>query len=227
MCNDIFFMYQPKYHNEKLFGYEALLREVSNGDVIFPDYLIKENSGNNDFDYFIINSVIDSLSKLTLIDIGSKSISINVSAKFMSTDIELNKINLCIVDEFNLKIEFEILENGNITDYNICNKNIELLNSIGISVSVDDFGSDYASIRRLINLRNINFIKLDKKLIDDIKDCPSLLPSMKILFEFINSFNFKILAEGVENKEIFEMLRSVGIEYFQGFYFSKPQLLDS
>ncbi|WP_181317567.1 EAL domain-containing protein, partial [Photobacterium kishitanii] len=141
--------------------------------------------------------------------------------------IELNKINLCIVDEFNLKIEFEILENGNITDYNICNKNIELLNSIGISVSVDDFGSDYASIRRLINLRNINFIKLDKKLIDDIKDCPSLLPSMKILFEFINSFNFKILAEGVENKEIFEMLRSVGIEYFQGFYFSKPQLLDS
>ncbi len=49
--------------------------------------------------------------------------------------------------KFNLKIEFEILKTVNITDYNICNKNIELLNSIGISVGVDDFGSDYASIR--------------------------------------------------------------------------------
>lgn len=200
MYNDIFFMYQPKYHNKTLFGYEALLRKNSNGNVVFPACLVKENSGNNKFDYFIINSVIDSLSKLSLVDLKHKPISINVSAKFMSTAIILNKINLFIVDEFNLEIEFEILETDNITDYNVCNKNIEILNSIGISVSVDDFGSDYASIRRLINLRNINFIKLDKKLIDDIKYCPSLLPSMKILFEFINSFNFKILAEGIENK---------------------------
>ncbi|MEC6909239.1 EAL domain-containing protein [Photobacterium piscicola] len=225
MHDNVFFMYQPKYYNDLLFGYEALLRSDINGGLVFPDYFIDD--GNNNFDYFVINSVLDSLSKISDEDVIDKIVSINVSAKFMSEQISLNKIKIDIIEELNLNIELEILESDKIINFDICNNNITLLNSIGISVSIDDFGSDYSSIRRLINLQNISFIKIDKELIDDIEKHPSLLQSVRILFEFIWSLNFKIIAEGIEKETTLALLKSIGVEYFQGFYFSKPLRLEN
>ncbi|MEC6798066.1 EAL domain-containing protein [Photobacterium sp. S4TG1] len=225
MHDNVFFMYQPKYYNDLLFGYEALLRSNINGGLVFPDSLIYD--GNNNFDYFVINSVLDSLSKISDEDVIDKIVSINVSAKFMSDQILLSKINIDIIEKLNLNIELEILESDKIINFDICNNNITLLNSIGISVSIDDFGSDYSSIRRLINLQNISFIKIDKEFIDDIEKHPSLLQSVRILFEFIWSLNFKILAEGVEKETTLALLKSLGVEYFQGFYFSKPLRLEN
>lgn len=225
MHDNVFFMYQPKYYNDLLFGYEALLRSNINGGLVFPDSLIYD--GNNNFDYFVINSVLDSLSKISDEDVIDKIVSINVSAKFMSEQISLNKISIGIIEKLNLKIELEILESDKIINFDICNDNITLLNSIGISVSIDDFGSDYSSIRRLINLQNISFIKIDKEFIDDIEKHPSLLQSVRILFEFIWSLNFKIIAEGVEKETTLALLKSIGVEYFQGFYFSKPLRLEN
>ena len=227
MYENIFFMYQPKYHNNFLFGYEALLRCDINGGLVCPDSLVNNNSSsNNKFDYFIINSVIDSLSKIAKADVIDKVISINVSAKFMSAPILLSAIDIETIKTLNLHLELEILESDKIINFNRCNENIILLNSIGISVSVDDFGSDYSSIRRLINLNNINFIKLDRVFVNDIEEHPLLIKSMKILFEFIWSLNFKIIAEGIEKETTLTLLKSIGVEYFQGFYFSKPLRLE-
>ncbi|WP_181315040.1 EAL domain-containing protein [Photobacterium phosphoreum] len=220
-------MYQPKYHNDLLFGYEALLRSDNNGGLVCPHLILDKNSGDNKFDYFIINSVIDSLSKISDKEVIDKVISINVSARFMSTIIILSNINIDTISELNLHIEFEILEGDKIINFNICNENINLLKRIGISVSVDDFGSDYSSIRRLINLKNVNFIKLDRILVRDIENHPELIKSIQILFEFIWSMNFNIIAEGVEKEATLTLLKSIGIEYFQGFYFSKPLRLEN
>lgn len=227
MHNDIFFMYQPKYHNDILFGYEALLRSEINGGLSCPYFLVDKNVNNIKFDCFVINSVIDSLSKISDKEVINNIISINVSGEFMSTPILLSDINIEAIKELNLHLELEILESDKIINFEQCNKNVNLLNSIGISVSVDDFGSDYSSVRRLINLRNINFIKLDKILVNDIENNPSLIQSIKILCEFIWSLNFKIIAEGIEKETTLVLLKSIGIEYFQGFYFSKPLRLES
>lgn len=145
----------------------------------------------------------------------------------MSVPIDLDKIDIPSIEKNNVKIEFEILESSKIIDIDICNENILVLKSIGITVSIDDFGSDYSTIRRLISVKNIKYVKLDQRLIADIEHDPSIIPSIGILFDFIHSLDFKIIAEGVENKKTLETLKSIGIEYFQGFYFSKPLFMDS
>ncbi|PSW62767.1 hypothetical protein C0W54_04445 [Photobacterium kishitanii] len=224
---DVFFMYQPKYHDNNIFGYEALLRANVDNEMKFPIKLLEKFGDDLLFDFFIINSVITDIVNSRKTDFKEKPVSINISAKFISVPIDLDKIDISAIENHNLKIELEILESSKIIDIDICNENILLLKSIGITVSIDDFGSDYSTIRRLISVKNINYVKLDQRLIADIEHDPSIVPSIGILFDFIHSLDFKIIAEGVENKNILETLRSIGIEYFQGFYFSKPLLMDS
>ncbi|PSV25355.1 EAL domain-containing protein [Photobacterium kishitanii] len=225
LLNNMFFMYQPKFRNDEIFGYEALLRTHENNNSVLPISLLNENKGNVSFDYFIINSVIDDLVKLPTSKINNLLISINVSASLFSMPIDFSLINFELINKFELKLDFEILESDSIVDYAICNKNIKYLNSVGITVSMDDFGKGYSSIRRLINIKNISFIKIDKILIDDLIKDQSIVYKLRLLFDFINKLNVKIIAEGVEDKKTLKTLQGLGVKYFQGFYFSKPHVI--
>ncbi|WP_318492138.1 EAL domain-containing protein [Photobacterium leiognathi] len=223
--DNLFFLYQPKFYNDKIFGYEALLRANENNTPVLPIKLLIENKGNTLFDYFIINSVINDLVKLPTSKINNLLISINVSASLFSTPIDFSLINFELINKFNLKLDFEILESDSILDYEICNNNIKQLKKVGISVSIDDFGKGDSSIRRLININNINFIKVDKVLIDDLIKNQSIVAKLRLLFNFINQLNVKIIVEGIEDKKTLNALQGLGIQYFQGFYLSKPHVI--
>ncbi|TGA70293.1 EAL domain-containing protein [Aliivibrio fischeri] len=226
MYSKIFFMYQPKFHYNDVCGYEALLRAVlDDGRIAFPELLIEKHRTEISFDYFIIDKVISELSRPSYSEIRKYPISINVSSQFMSTEIDIEEFNLETVDEFNLQLEFEILESDKISDFEVCNKNISLLFSLGILVSLDDFGSEYCSIERLSRLQQIKFVKLDKSLIDNIENSPFQLIVLKAICKLIKEFNFDILVEGVENQETYHLLIQLDIAYFQGFYFGKPMLI--
>lgn len=66
---DVFFMYQPKYHDNNIFGYEALLRANVDNEMKFPIKLLEKCGDDLLFDYFIINSVITDIvnSKKTIL----------------------------------------------------------------------------------------------------------------------------------------------------------------
>ena len=93
-------------------------------------------------------------------------------------------------------------------------------------IAIDDFGSGYASYVYLIKL-DIDILKLDGSLIQELIDNPE---RTKIMLESINDladdYHYTVIAEYVSNKEIYEMVKELKIEYVQGYYLGEPKRID-
>ena len=91
----------------------------------------------------------------------------------------------------------------------------------GFKIEMDDFGSGYSSLNMLTSLP-IDALKLDMKFIRNIcenkKDCGLV----EIMIKIADLLEVPIIAEGVETKEQMELLKSIGCEVIQGYFFSKP-----
>ena len=101
------------------------------------------------------------------------------------------------------------------------------LRKFGCSFSMDDFGTGYSNLSRIARA-DFEMIKIDKSLLwpcfkdnetDGTKNAKILLENM---IQMLLKIGRKIVVEGIETKEQFDYLESLGITYAQGFYFSKP-----
>jgi len=95
------------------------------------------------------------------------------------------------------------------------------LRNRGFKIEMDDFGSGYSSLNMLTSLP-IDALKLDMKFIRNIcnnkKDCGLV----EIMIKIADLLEVPIIAEGVETREQMELLKGIGCEIIQGYYFSKP-----
>jgi len=99
-------------------------------------------------------------------------------------------------------------------------KSIKGLNK-HIKISIDDFGTGYSSLAYLKHLP-VDILKIDISFIRGIATDRQDFSIVKFIIGLSKDFGFKTLAEGVETKEQIDMLSSMGVDYFQGFYFAKP-----
>ena len=95
------------------------------------------------------------------------------------------------------------------------------LAKLGISFSLDDFGTGYSSLS-YIGALPISELKIDRSFIVKLTTSEAYLMIIKNIVEIAKGLNFKIVAEGVETKKQLEILKKLGCDYIQGFYFSKP-----
>ena len=93
------------------------------------------------------------------------------------------------------------------------------MRQLGLSVSIDDFGSGYSSLNILASVP-ANVIKLDRVFLYENKQQNREL--IKHLVKMLKNLNFSIVAEGVETAEQMEFLRNVGCDIAQGYFLSKP-----
>ncbi|MNI63656.1 Phytochrome-like protein cph2 [compost metagenome] len=117
-------------------------------------------------------------------------------------------------------IEIEITE-GMLIDLH--NNKIEILNEIikrGIKIAVDDFGKGYSSLTYLTALP-INTLKIDKSFIDNIH-INKYKAVVKCIIDLCKSLEYRIVAEGVEEKKQLDILNELGCNVIQGYYYSKP-----
>ena len=98
-----------------------------------------------------------------------------------------------------------------------------MIKSFGCSVAIDDFGSGYSNFAHLLKL-NPEYIKIDGSLIKNINTDKNSLIIVRTINSFAHDLGIKTVAEYVHSREVFEVLKSIGIDEFQGFYFGKPQL---
>ena len=94
------------------------------------------------------------------------------------------------------------------------------MSSQGFSFSLDDYGTGYSNIRRVVTLP-LDLVKLDKCLVDDM-DNESMWIVIRNTVDMLKRMNKKILVEGVETERALERFRELGCDFIQGFYFSKP-----
>ena len=126
------------------------------------------------------------------------------------TSVELKNIVLEITEErkiHNIERVIDVLTE-------LKGKNIGIL-------ALDDFGSGYSSFTNLLRLP-IDIVKIDKFIIDNLRYDKYSNATLEMI-SLTKNLNLKVVAEGVETKEQFELLKSIGCDYFQGFYFAKPQ----
>lgn len=98
---------------------------------------------------------------------------------------------------------------------------LDKISNMGFLISVDDFGTGYASLNYIRNLQ-LNALKIAKPLIDEISTDPKTKDIVVALIELAHDLNLKIIAEGVATEEQLDVLTSLGCDSVQGYHFSRP-----
>jgi diguanylate cyclase (GGDEF)-like protein len=226
--------YQPQVDmNANVTGVEALIRlKKDNGELIPPMRFIPlcEESG-------LIIPLGDWVLKEAMSQVkywqndAKKSawrVSINVSAKqferedfveIVRNTLELTQINPSL-------IRLELTESLLIRDSDKALAKIHELKTLGISLSVDDFGTGYSSLQYLKHL-DVDELKIDQSFIRDFIFNRSDALIVETIISIGKNFNMEVIAEGVETKEQFEMLKEMGCLYFQGYFFGKPAAFEA
>lgn len=121
------------------------------------------------------------------------------------------------------RLIFEMTEHKPVVDPSKLRRWISAAGNRGVTVALDDFGSAYAGINTLLQLRP-EMVKLDVGLVREIDRDRPRQAIVKGIVDACNAFGAMVVAECVETEAEFRMLVEVGIHLMQGYYFARPGL---
>jgi len=211
--------------------YELLIRMIDKqGDIIPPGAFLPAAERYNlivNLDRWVITNAFKLLLEHPQFLKQINFISINISGPSL---VDPEFINF-VYDKFietslpPEKICFEITETAAIFNLNTATLFISKMKKIGCQFALDDFGSGLSSFAYLKNLK-VDYLKIDGMFVKDIVEDKIDHAMVKSINEIGHVMGMKTIAEFVENDEIKEMLREIGVNYAQGYGVGKPQLFD-
>lgn len=223
---EMFYQAQHFTHNNEIFGYEALLRWNSNSlGKVYPNEFIKIAETRNKMHTigdWVLKQVFYDLKQINN-DNPNIVISLNISSIQLQNIDFAKKVKSYIKElEINPKnIIFEITETTIITNIKIVEKLILSLTAIGIRFALDDFGTGYSSLNLLRDL-DVFAIKIDKTFINGIEKVYADRIIVQNIINFSKQLGIVCIAEGVETEAQLNLLKNLGCDLAQGYYFSKP-----
>jgi diguanylate cyclase (GGDEF)-like protein/PAS domain S-box-containing protein len=102
---------------------------------------------------------------------------------------------------------------------------IDELDDIGVTIALDDFGTGHASVSGLLEIRP-SILKIDRSFIQPIVEDDSKHPLVSSIVGIGKSLGMRIVAEGVETAEHARVVRELGCDYLQGYFFGRPMSAD-
>ena len=222
-------MLQPKFEleNETIIGAEALVRWVNKeGERIQPGLFVpifEKNGSIYELDKFMWESVCRQIRKW--LDEGKKvlPVSVNVSRIDLYDPKLVNVLNK-IVERYNVPkelFELEITESAYTGDPQMIISVVENLQKAGFRILMDDFGSGYSSLNMLKDIY-IDVLKIDMGFLQRTDRTGRGTNILAAVVQMADSLKLPTIAEGVETKEQVDLLKSIGCNWAQGFYFSQP-----
>ena len=222
-------VYQPQVDavTEEIIGFEALSRFNSGRlGVVTPDIFIPilEESGLIiKYGDILIEEAVKKLKEFEKISHKKYKMAVNISS------IQLNQPNFIdflkeILNKHNLRsncLELEITESLLIKNRIETNKILREIRSMGISISLDDFGTGYSSLSYLMDLQ-LDQLKIDKSFINQLENDSTKENLLESIIKMAHVLSFEVVAEGVENKNQLEIIRSKNCNYIQGYYYYRP-----
>ena len=223
MNDKILLYYQPILNNitQEVERFEALVRlEDSEGVVYGPfDFLsVSKDMGVYDI---ITKTVVEKA--LEVIREYNYYISVNIcyddvenvgTREFILNELERNK-------DISKYLSFELTEVDQIIDYDLVEEFISELKKYGCEFYIDDFGAGYSNYLKVVKL-NVDYLKIDGNIIKEISENYGSVPLVKSIVTFSKDVGIKTVAEYVCNKQIYEIVRDLGVDYSQGYYIGKP-----
>ncbi|MEH2376118.1 EAL domain-containing response regulator [Nostoc sp.] len=150
-------------------------------------------------------------------------VAVNLSVmEFNQPDLIQKIVNLIAINDLEPHyLEIELTESMIMQDVNGAIATMKKLQSLGVKIAIDDFGTRYNSLINLITLP-INTLKIDRSFIHNIANDPQKSAITQALIQMAHNLNLNVVAEGVETEAELAFLRQHNCNYMQGFLFSRP-----
>ncbi len=213
-----------KIHNilDNSYKIETLMRIIDeNGQIISPTTFLEQSKiaglytkltlqmMEAVFEYFQHNTLDFSIN-ITFEDMLNHDVS-----SFFFNSIDAHKMYGRVIIEL---VESEQIDSSN---SEIC-QFIQKAKELGCRISIDDFGSGYSNFNYLVNMK-ANFLKIDGSLIQNIDTDENAYLTVKSIVSLAKELNIKVVAEFIHSENIFDIVRSLDIELFQGNYLHEAE----
>ena len=119
------------------------------------------------------------------------------------------------------RLEFEITESVIMADPAHALEILTRISRMGVALSIDDFGTGYSSLAYLKKLP-VNAVKVDKSFVLHMTEDQNDAQIVRSTIELAHNLGLKVIAEGVENREVWDQLLALGCDEAQGYYMSRP-----
>ena len=224
--------YQPIYsvNDKRIISAEALVRLKKNPTLGFisPEVFIpiaEEIGIVKEIDDFVFDEVCGFFLRGNLREYGIQYIEVNLSGNEIMDAGTAQRLRRHMAEHkiSPSNISFEITETAYINDDGTALQNMFALQEIGSTFALDDFGSGYSNLNEILKMK-FHIIKLDKEFVWNCLDPerPENIKMLDFCVSFMKGYGMQVLAEGVEDENQAKILEEHGVEYLQGYYFSKP-----
>ena len=226
--------YQPIYSVQKqeFHSAEALVRLKDKETIGFvsPDEFIPIAEKENlilQLEKIILRKICSFVKRERIYELGLEYIEINLSGnQCMQADLyeQLREV----IEEYGISpkfLNFEVTETSSIDNSERLSENMERLRNYGSTFSLDDYGSGCSNLNYLVDYP-FEIVKLDKGIVwtyfDEQKQNEKSKSVLPLSINMLREMNVGIVAEGVESENQKDELIRMGVQYLQGYYFSRP-----
>lgn len=225
--------YQPKIcvKTSKIVGVEALVRWTNDklGFVSPAEFIpyAEETGLIIPLSEIIFELACEGNMKLLNAGYTNIPIAINVSSIHFRQQNFLESIQMILEKNNTSAFKFEI----EVTERTVMNSASETVSKLvklkqqGFKLSIDDFGTGYSSLSYLVKFP-LDVLKIDRSFIQQICILDDKQAIVDAIIQMAHRLNMKVVAEGVENKQQVKLLKEMGCDYIQGYYYSKPIPMD-
>lgn len=226
--NEIMLHYQPQYSVKgELKAFEALFRwnneKYTHMPVIEVIKIIEESSLIDIIGDCIIREACQFAKRINENRADKILVFVNLSAMQIMNPGFIKRIDMILKEVGVLPacIGIEITESILLEDVELSIEKIQKLRDRGISIALDDFGAGCSSFNYLVQLP-LSQVKIDQSFVRQIGESEQYNKLVKLMIDGAHSLELPVVAEGVETREEFELLKQMNIDYLQGYLFSKP-----
>ena len=223
MVSDLNNLKKPLHH------FEILLRMRENGKIIRPGTFLPaaERHGMiHEVDSWVIMNVLDLLEKYAIPE--------HVNAQYTMININLSGVSMGDAEILNYLVRrlkpapklakllcFEITETAAISSIENCQTFMNTLTNLGCRFALDDFGNGFSSFSYLKNLP-VHYLKIDGSFIQNMVHDTVDRTLVNSIYRTAEELNIETIAEFIENKETYQLLKKMGLKLGQGYFFDKP-----
>jgi len=227
VAGDFRLVFQPKMnlHTGRIMGVEALARwrHPRHGDVPPGEFveIMERTTLIHDFTEWVLHRALEQLA-LWRTQCIELTMSVNVSARNLEHPLFLQALrNACALYQIHPQnLHIECTEHAVMTGTRTA-ATLEAVRAMGIGIALDDFGVGYSNLACLHSLP-VQLLKLDQSLIKPIAADVRAHKLVRSLIQMGHALGYRLLAEGVESKEVLDILKREGCDAVQGYYLSRP-----
>lgn len=210
----------PIRDTSKELKYESLVRLIDEEGKVTPPFKFLDIARQNRVYYKVtkqvLHNTLDTISKYKV------ACSLNLSLTDIKNERTVQYL-YSVLDEFQYGelLTIELLETEDFDDYEEVYSFCMKIRSYGIKIALDDFGSGYSNFTHILHLP-VDYIKIDSSLISNIDRDISSQIMVETIVSLARKLNIETIAEFVSSEDILEMVKSLGVDYAQGFHLGKP-----